>query len=205
MADETSYQAKAGCRVCCESGRVGASVRRCHAGRALAELGSGCGDGQQQFRGGARGRGCEQPWLGSPFSTGVKVLVVNSNRWPWRTSPTRGIGGGRRAQDSPLWLTPERKGLYAEGTIIPLPLPVPHGLCFPALLHADLAVTEDIHFRALRTQVAGALTRTHVPTHLEPIEDPKAWDDQGFRWPVVGTLAAASPGESLQGTPRRIG
>ncbi len=75
--------------------------------------------------------------------------------------------------------------------------------------------TEDIHFHALRTRVAGsrrfvafhvlvpgrwtvqaghdlcdqlereiagALTRTHVLTHLEPIEDPKAWDDQGFRW-----------------------
>jgi hypothetical protein len=21
-----------------------------------------------------------------------------------------------------------------------------------------------------------------VLTHLEPIEDPKSWDDQGFRW-----------------------
>jgi cation diffusion facilitator family transporter len=34
----------------------------------------------------------------------------------------------------------------------------------------------------LEHQVAAALTRTHVLTHLEPIEDPKAWDDQGFRW-----------------------
>ncbi len=34
----------------------------------------------------------------------------------------------------------------------------------------------------LEREIAGALTRTHVLTHLEPIEDPKAWDDQGFRW-----------------------
>jgi cation diffusion facilitator family transporter len=34
----------------------------------------------------------------------------------------------------------------------------------------------------LEHRVASALTRTHVLTHLEPIEDPKAWDDQGFRW-----------------------
>lgn len=30
-------------------------------------------------------------------------------------------------------------------------------------------------------EIAGALTRTHVLTYLKPIEDPKAWDDQGFR------------------------
>jgi cation diffusion facilitator family transporter len=34
----------------------------------------------------------------------------------------------------------------------------------------------------LEHKVADTLTRTHVLTHLEPIEDPKAWDDQGFRW-----------------------
>jgi cation diffusion facilitator family transporter len=34
----------------------------------------------------------------------------------------------------------------------------------------------------LEHKVGAALTRTHVLTHLEPIEDPKAWDDQGFRW-----------------------
>jgi cation diffusion facilitator family transporter len=34
----------------------------------------------------------------------------------------------------------------------------------------------------LEHKVASALTRTHVLTHLEPLEDPKAWDDQGFRW-----------------------
>ncbi|MFN7900392.1 MAG: cation diffusion facilitator family transporter [Synechococcaceae cyanobacterium] len=34
----------------------------------------------------------------------------------------------------------------------------------------------------LEHKVAATLTRTHVLTHLEPIEDPKAWDDQGFRW-----------------------
>jgi cation diffusion facilitator family transporter len=34
----------------------------------------------------------------------------------------------------------------------------------------------------LEQKVAATLSRTHVLTHLEPIEDPKAWDDQGFRW-----------------------
>ena len=34
----------------------------------------------------------------------------------------------------------------------------------------------------LEHKVAATLTRTHVLTHLEPIEDPKAWEDQGFRW-----------------------
>ncbi len=34
----------------------------------------------------------------------------------------------------------------------------------------------------LEHMVAATLSRTHVFTHLEPIEDPKAWDDQGFRW-----------------------
>jgi cation diffusion facilitator family transporter len=34
----------------------------------------------------------------------------------------------------------------------------------------------------LEHKVAATLTRTHVLTHLEPIEDPKAWDEQGFRW-----------------------
>jgi cation diffusion facilitator family transporter len=75
--------------------------------------------------------------------------------------------------------------------------------------------SEEIHFHALRTRVAGSrrfvafhvlvpgrwtvqaghdlceqlereiatvLPRSDVLTHLEPIEDPKAWDDQGFRW-----------------------
>lgn len=34
----------------------------------------------------------------------------------------------------------------------------------------------------LEHAVAATLTRTHVLTHLEPLEDPRAWDDQGFRW-----------------------
>jgi cation diffusion facilitator family transporter len=34
----------------------------------------------------------------------------------------------------------------------------------------------------LEHKVAATLTRTHVLTHLEPIEDPQAWADQGFRW-----------------------
>lgn len=75
--------------------------------------------------------------------------------------------------------------------------------------------TDEIHFHALRTRVAGSrrfvslhvlvpghwsvqqghdlceqleqeiammLGRTHVLTHLEPLEDPTAWYDQNFRW-----------------------
>jgi len=34
----------------------------------------------------------------------------------------------------------------------------------------------------LEREIAIALPRSDVLTHLEPIEDPKAWDDQGFRW-----------------------
>ena len=34
----------------------------------------------------------------------------------------------------------------------------------------------------LEHRVAETLTRTHVLTHLEPLEDPRAWEDQGFRW-----------------------
>ena len=34
----------------------------------------------------------------------------------------------------------------------------------------------------LEEEIAIALPRSDVLTHLEPIEDPKAWDDQGFRW-----------------------
>ena len=34
----------------------------------------------------------------------------------------------------------------------------------------------------LEQEIAVALPRSDVLTHLEPIEDPKAWDDQGFRW-----------------------
>jgi cation diffusion facilitator family transporter len=34
----------------------------------------------------------------------------------------------------------------------------------------------------LEQEIATALTRTDVLTHLEPLEDPRAWDDQGFRW-----------------------
>jgi cation diffusion facilitator family transporter len=34
----------------------------------------------------------------------------------------------------------------------------------------------------LEQEIATALTRTHVLTHLEPIEDPSSWDDQTFRW-----------------------
>ncbi len=34
----------------------------------------------------------------------------------------------------------------------------------------------------LEQEIAVALPRSDVLTHLEPIEDPKAWADQGFRW-----------------------
>ncbi len=34
----------------------------------------------------------------------------------------------------------------------------------------------------LEQEIATTLTRTHVLTHLEPIEDPSSWDDQNFRW-----------------------
>jgi divalent metal cation (Fe/Co/Zn/Cd) transporter len=34
----------------------------------------------------------------------------------------------------------------------------------------------------LEQKVSTIVPRSHVLTHLEPIEDPKAWDDQGFRW-----------------------
>ena len=34
----------------------------------------------------------------------------------------------------------------------------------------------------LEQEIATTLTRTHVLTHLEPIEDPSSWDDQSFRW-----------------------
>lgn len=34
----------------------------------------------------------------------------------------------------------------------------------------------------LEQEIAVALPRSDVLTHLEPIEDPRAWEDQGFRW-----------------------
>lgn len=34
----------------------------------------------------------------------------------------------------------------------------------------------------LEREIAASLARVHVLTHLEPIEDQKSWDDQGFRW-----------------------
>jgi cation diffusion facilitator family transporter len=34
----------------------------------------------------------------------------------------------------------------------------------------------------LEQEIATTLTRTDVLTHLEPIEDPTAWNDQAFRW-----------------------
>jgi cation diffusion facilitator family transporter len=34
----------------------------------------------------------------------------------------------------------------------------------------------------LEQEIAIALPRSDVLTHLEPIEDPRAWDDLGFRW-----------------------
>jgi cation diffusion facilitator family transporter len=34
----------------------------------------------------------------------------------------------------------------------------------------------------LERDIAVLLPRSHVFTHLEPIEDPLSWDDEGFRW-----------------------
>lgn len=34
----------------------------------------------------------------------------------------------------------------------------------------------------LERRVAETFSRSDVLTHLEPLEDPRAWDDQGFRW-----------------------
>ena len=34
----------------------------------------------------------------------------------------------------------------------------------------------------LERQIAAALPRTHVFTHLEPIDDEASWQDEGFRW-----------------------
>jgi cation diffusion facilitator family transporter len=35
---------------------------------------------------------------------------------------------------------------------------------------------------SLEREIAALLPRTHVLTHLEPIEDPVSWDDAGFPW-----------------------
>lgn len=34
----------------------------------------------------------------------------------------------------------------------------------------------------LERDIASVLPRCHVVTHLEPLEDPAAWDDDGFQW-----------------------
>jgi cation diffusion facilitator family transporter len=34
----------------------------------------------------------------------------------------------------------------------------------------------------LEREISATLPRTHVLTHLEPIEDPVSWDDEGFPW-----------------------
>ena len=34
----------------------------------------------------------------------------------------------------------------------------------------------------LEAEIAALLPRTHVFTHLEPLEDPRSWDDLHFRW-----------------------
>ena len=47
--------------------------------------------------------------------------------------------------------------------------------------HWSVQVGHDL-CEELEHKVATTLTRTHVLTHLEPLEDPRAWDDQGFRW-----------------------
>lgn len=35
---------------------------------------------------------------------------------------------------------------------------------------------------SIETEISAALPRCHPFTHLEPIEDPRAWDDERFRW-----------------------
>jgi hypothetical protein len=34
----------------------------------------------------------------------------------------------------------------------------------------------------LEREIASLLPRSRVLTHLEPIEDPISWEDEGFRW-----------------------
>jgi divalent metal cation (Fe/Co/Zn/Cd) transporter len=34
----------------------------------------------------------------------------------------------------------------------------------------------------IEAEISAALPRCHPFTHLEPIEDPRAWDDERFRW-----------------------
>lgn len=48
---------------------------------------------------------------------------------------------------------------------------------------------------ALEHDIAVAVPRSHVFTHLEPIEDPSAWNDDGFQWD--GDQAAA-PGPGFR-------
>lgn len=47
---------------------------------------------------------------------------------------------------------------------------------------------------ALERDIAAVLPRSHVLTHLEPIEDPSAWNDDGFQWD--GDPAAARGSDS---------
>jgi cation diffusion facilitator family transporter len=47
--------------------------------------------------------------------------------------------------------------------------------------HWSVQVGHDFCER-LEAEIAAALPRTHVFTHLEPIEDPASWGDEGFRW-----------------------
>jgi cation diffusion facilitator family transporter len=54
---------------------------------------------------------------------------------------------------------------------------------FHVLVPGDWSVQAGHEFcDGLEQEIAIALPRTHVFTHLEPLEDPRSWDDIGFRW-----------------------
>ena len=54
---------------------------------------------------------------------------------------------------------------------------------FHVLVPGDWSVQAGHEFcDGLELEIAIALPRTHVFTHLEPLEDPRSWDDIGFRW-----------------------
>lgn len=42
----------------------------------------------------------------------------------------------------------------------------------------------------LELEIAAVLPRTHVITHLEPIEDPASWDDEPFLWDRSGSVSS---------------
>ena len=54
---------------------------------------------------------------------------------------------------------------------------------FHVLVPGDWTVKQGHDFcESLEQEIAAALPRSHVFTHLEPIEDPTSWQDEGLRW-----------------------